>query len=473
MTDGGTVTQRRAGDRVGTTRALLTAERTALNLTVRMSGVATHTAVVDAVAGTGATVLDTRKTTPGLRALEKYAVRVRRRRNNRMGLYDVAMVKDNHNLAAGGVAEASPPCAAFPDVPVEVEVTTDERARPRWRRAPTSCCATTCRRLLRGVVAWSRAGRDRGDRRLTLTRGGAVRRDRRGLSLGRCADPLRTGARHRLRFASTGGSGAHETRGRLTVLSRSTSATRTPSWRLFEGESTWWSSWRIATDARRTADELGGCGAVPGSRWPATVDVDGIAPVLDRAVGAPRAARDGDRYYPARADRRRGTGVRTGVPVLIDNPKEVGTDRVVNAVAAVRLFGGPCIVVDFGTTTNFDVISARGEFLGGAIAPGIEISVDALGKRGAQLRKVELTAPDRSSARTRWSACSRACWGSPARWTAWSGESSAELGAPRESVTVVATGGLAPLVIGEAACIDVHEPWLTLIGLRLVFERNA
>ena len=86
-------------------------------------------------------------------------------------------------------------------------------------------------------------------------------------------------------------------------------------------------------------------------------------------------------------------GVRTGVPVLMDNPREVGTDRIVNALAASQLFGGPAIVVDFGTATTFDVVSARGEYVGGAIAPGIEISLEALGRRGAQLRKVELLRP--------------------------------------------------------------------------------
>ena len=113
----------------GPTRALLTAERTALNLLCRMSGVATHTrAWADALAGTRATVLDTRKTTPGLRVLEKYAVRAGGGTNKRMGLYDVAMVKDNHKLAAGGVAAAYRRVRdAFPDVPVQVEVTTRGR----------------------------------------------------------------------------------------------------------------------------------------------------------------------------------------------------------------------------------------------------------------------------------------------------------------------------------------------------------
>ena len=86
-------------------------------------------------------------------------------------------------------------------------------------------------------------------------------------------------------------------------------------------------------------------------------------------------------------------GVKTGVPILMDNPKEVGADRIINALAAVELYGGPCVVVDFGTATTFDAVSARGEYVGGVIAPGIEISVDALGVRGAQLRKIELARP--------------------------------------------------------------------------------
>src|SRR6202043_1528956 len=93
-------------------------------------------------------------------------------------------------------------------------------------------------------------------------------------------------------------------------------------------------------------------------------------------------------------------GVRTGVSVRMDNPKEVGSDRIMNAAAAVHLYGGPAIVVDFGTSTNFDAISERGEFVGGALAPGIEISVDALSRRAAQLLKVELARPARVIGKT-------------------------------------------------------------------------
>jgi nicotinate-nucleotide pyrophosphorylase (carboxylating) len=140
----------------GPTRGLLTAERTALNLLCRMSGVATHTrAWADALEGTKATVLDTRKTTPGLRILEKYAVRVGGGTNKRMGLYDVAMIKDNHKLAAGGVAAAYHRVrAAFPDVPVQVEITTVAEAREAVEAgASFLLCDNMGPDLLREVVA--------------------------------------------------------------------------------------------------------------------------------------------------------------------------------------------------------------------------------------------------------------------------------------------------------------------------------
>jgi type III pantothenate kinase len=160
--------------------------------------------------------------------------------------------------------------------------------------------------------------------------------------------------------------------------------------------------------------------------------------------------------------------------VLTDNPKEVGTDRVVNALAAITLFGGPCIVVDFGTATTFDAISARGELLGCAIAPGIEISLDALGARGAQLRKVELARPRSIIGKnTVESLQSGIVYGFAGQVDGVVTKMIAELNRRPEEVTVVATGGLAPVVLPEAAVIDVHEPWLTLIGLRLVYERNV
>jgi nicotinate-nucleotide pyrophosphorylase (carboxylating) len=139
----------------GPTRALLTAERTALNLLSRMSGVATHTRRwADALAGTKATVLDTRKTTPGLRSLEKYAVRIAGGTNKRMGLYDVAMIKDNHKLAAGGITAAYRLVReTFPDVPVQVEVTTLAEAREAVAAGSTFLlCDNMPAALLREVV---------------------------------------------------------------------------------------------------------------------------------------------------------------------------------------------------------------------------------------------------------------------------------------------------------------------------------
>jgi type III pantothenate kinase len=234
--------------------------------------------------------------------------------------------------------------------------------------------------------------------------------------------------------------------------------------------------WRIATDARRTADELAVVLQGLISQYPATggADVDGIAlcstvPSVLHEMRVMVRRYFGDAHAVVVEP-----GIRTGLPVLTDNPKEVGTDRVVNAVAAVKLFGGPCIVVDFGTATTFDAISARGELLGCAIAPGIEISVEALGMRGAQLHKVELSRPRSVIGKnTVESLQSGLLWGFAGQVDGLVARIVGELGAPRESVTVVATGGLATLVIDEASCVDVHEPWLTLIGLRLVFERNT
>ena len=168
-------------------------------------------------------------------------------------------------------------------------------------------------------------------------------------------------------------------------------------------------------------------------------------------------------------------GVRTGVPIRMDNPKEVGSDRIMNSLAAVHLFGGPAIVVDFGTSTNFDAVSARGEFVGGALAPGIEISVDALSRRAAQLLKVELTRPPRVVGKNTVEALqSGIVYGFAGQVEGIARRMAREL-APEDpdSVTIIATGGLAPLVINEVSVIDAHEPWLTLIGLRLVFERNT
>jgi len=166
-------------------------------------------------------------------------------------------------------------------------------------------------------------------------------------------------------------------------------------------------------------------------------------------------------------------GVRTGVPLLVDNPKEVGADRLVNTLAAHHLYDTACVVVDFGTSTNVDAISARGEFLGGAFAPGIEISVDALAARAAALRKVELV-PPRSVIGKNTVEClqSGILYGFAGQVDGLVKRIVRELAPGGEPVAVLATGGLAPLVIAESETITDHVPDLTLLGLRLVYERN-
>jgi type III pantothenate kinase len=236
----------------------------------------------------------------------------------------------------------------------------------------------------------------------------------------------------------------------------------------FEGEKLV-HSWRTKTDARDTADELGLLfrGLLAGD----AVQVTGIAacstvPASLRSLRTMLA-----RYYADVPTVILEPGIRTGVSLLFDNPKEVGADRVANSLAAHSLYGGPAIVVDFGTSTNFDVVSAKGEFLGGVLAPGVEISVDALAARAAQLRKVELVKPPRIIGKNTVEALqSGVVYGFAGQVDGIVRGIISELGSVE---AVVATGGLAPIVIGECATITHHEPMLTLIGLRMIFERNA
>jgi type III pantothenate kinase len=166
--------------------------------------------------------------------------------------------------------------------------------------------------------------------------------------------------------------------------------------------------------------------------------------------------------------------VRTGVPLLVDQPREVGGDRVMNTLAAYRLFGTACVVVDFGTSTNIDVVSARGEFLGGALAPGIEISLDALATRAAALRSVELAKP-RSVIGKNTVEClqSGVLYGFAGQVDGLVARIVDELGPRSGPVTVLGTGGLAPLMSGVSRTIAEYVPDLTLLGLRLTYLRNT
>jgi type III pantothenate kinase len=162
-------------------------------------------------------------------------------------------------------------------------------------------------------------------------------------------------------------------------------------------------------------------------------------------------------------------GVRSGMPILYDNPKEVGADRIANAVGAYDLYGGPCIVVDLGTATTFDVISSDGEYLGGAIAPGIAISMDALFHHAAALRSAELVEPRNVVGKsTVESIQSGVLYGYVAQVDGMCHRIIAELG----QATVVVTGGLSEVIAPLSEMIQHREPWLTLHGLRLVYERN-
>ncbi|RFS81564.1 type III pantothenate kinase [Actinomadura spongiicola] len=244
---------------------------------------------------------------------------------------------------------------------------------------------------------------------------------------------------------------------------------------LFEGDEVI-EHWRINTDPRRTADEIAVVlqGLVQQSPLLADTDISGIA-LCSTVPSVLHEMREMCRRYygdvPAVIVE---PGVKTGVPVRMDNPKEVGADRIVNALAAVHTHGGPAIVVDFGTATTFDAVSAKGEYVGGAIAPGIETSIDALSTRGAQLYKIELVRPRNVIGKNTVEALqSGIIFGFAGQVDGVVERMSEELAGDPDEVTVIATGGLAPLVLEESRSIDVFEPWLTLIGLRLIYERNT
>src|SRR5690606_10764783 len=230
--------------------------------------------------------------------------------------------------------------------------------------------------------------------------------------------------------------------------------------------------WRIRTDNRHTADEF--ALTIRGMLGERADDVTGVS-VLSTVPPVRRELRAMlSRYYPDVPRVIIEPGVRTGVPLLVDNPKEVGQDRLVNALAVHALHPGrACVVVDFGTATVVDAVSSRGEFLGGAFAPGIEISLDALATRAAALRTVELVRP-RSVIGKNTVECLQAgiLYGFAGQVDGLVSRVLAEWGANPGEVAVVATGGLAGLVLAESRTITEHRPDLTLLGLRLAYERN-
>jgi type III pantothenate kinase len=224
--------------------------------------------------------------------------------------------------------------------------------------------------------------------------------------------------------------------------------------------------WRIATEIHRTGDELG----VFLRGFLADAVLDGI--VLSSTV--PRLIQS----YSELAERMgvellaMGPGIRTGIPIRYDDPREVGPDRIANAVAAREHVGAPSVVVDFGTSTNFDVVSQAGEYVGGVLAPGVEISMDALFARAARLFKVDYVEPPTVIAKNTANALQAGLvYGFAGQVDAIVDRIRAELGAP--DAPVVATGGLAELIAPHTRSIGKVDPWLTLEGLRLVWLRNA
>ncbi|MGQ0679612.1 MAG: type III pantothenate kinase [Actinomycetota bacterium] len=230
--------------------------------------------------------------------------------------------------------------------------------------------------------------------------------------------------------------------------------------------------WRVCTQAAATADEL----ALSFKHFLALHDlsfsnqISGV--VLSSVVPNLTAAlREMVELYfhftPVVVE----PGIRTGMPILIDNPSEVGADRICNSVAAFALTGGPLIVIDFGTATTFDAISHKGEYLGGVIAPGIQISAQALAVAAARLPRVELSAPKFVVGRsTVESVRSGVVLGTAAMVDGMTQRIRFEL---KGEAQVVATGGLAPLVLEHCDTKLRYEPTLTLTGLRLLYERNV
>lgn len=229
--------------------------------------------------------------------------------------------------------------------------------------------------------------------------------------------------------------------------------------------------WRFATIGTSTADELG-------ATLRNLLELRGIgladlgASILSSTV--PRLEPEWQQVaesYLGHEMLAVGQGIKTQMPIRIDNPRELGADRLVNAVAAHARLGGPCIAVDFGTAVNYDVVGEDGDYLGGVIAPGVEISLDALTSRGAKLPRIDLVAPQSAIGKGTVEAIrSGIVYGFAAQCDGVIARLRAEVG---DEAKTVATGGLAPLIVPHCHSIDDVDDLLTLTGLRLLHERNV
>jgi type III pantothenate kinase len=227
--------------------------------------------------------------------------------------------------------------------------------------------------------------------------------------------------------------------------------------------------WRISTDRERTADEYG---MLLGNLFNhAQLDMGKIKSVVMSSVVPPlmHILEEMSQHYLKLSPLVVGPGVKTGLPIKMDDPREVGADRIVNAVAAYHKYGGPVIIVDFGTATTFCAVSQRGEYIGGAIAPGIGISTEALFARAAKLPRVEMKRPPSVLGKnTVHGMQSGIVFGYAGLVDALVKRIMKELG----PCQVVATGGLAELIASESTTINRVEPLLTLYGLKLIYQRN-
>jgi type III pantothenate kinase len=229
--------------------------------------------------------------------------------------------------------------------------------------------------------------------------------------------------------------------------------------------------WRVATEAQRTADEIGAL--IDRLLELRDLDFESINGVCLSST-VPVLVREYEGFASRYAQAPIlvvGPGVKTGIPILSDNPRELGPDRIVNAVAGRERYGAPCIIVDFGTSTNFDAVSAAGEYVGGVLAPGIEISMDALFARAARLVKVDFAEPTSAIGKSTVSALQAGLvYGFAGQVDGIVARMRGELG---EASRVIATGGLADLIAPHSATIELVDHDVTLDGLRIVWERNA